>query len=445
VLLSGIGSGASNEVQDLVVTATSSNAALVPDPLVTYNSPGVGGSLSFTPSANATGSVVVAVVVSDGQSVNGSVTQLFNVTLVATNDSPVVVFIPDVVTAEDTPVVVGVSISDAETASGSLTLTATSSNLALVADAGIVAGGSDGNRALLITPLPDQYGLTTITVTVSDGSGGSAVRSFVLTVSAVNDLPTISEISDQAIDQNTSTPPIAFSVSDVETPAGQLNLALSSSNPSLVPTNGYAITGTNADRTLVITPAAGQSGYALITLTATDTNGGIGSRSFHLLVRRTAQPPTISVQPQSRTVTNGATVTFSVTAGGTGPFSYQWRRNSVDLAGETAATLTLVGVQAPDAGSYTVRVANSAGSVTSASAILRVLMPPVITSISRAGSVVDISFNTVSGISYTVEFSDNLNAPVWNALPSVAGNGGAVTVSDSTATLATRFYRVRGD
>jgi len=144
-------------------------------------------------------------------------------------------------------------------------------------------------------------------------------------------------------------------------------------------------------------------------------------------------------------VTNGATVTFTVTASGTGPFNYQWRRNSFDLAGQTAAALSLVGVQAQDAGSYTVRVSNSAGAVTSAAAVLRVLSPPVITSISRAGSSVELSFDTVSGISYTVEFSDTLNAPVWNALPTVAGTGGTVTVSDATATSATRFYRLRVD
>lgn len=445
VTLSGITSGATNELQDLEVTARSSDPSLVPNPVVSYSSPSAGGTLSFTPLANATGVARVDVIVADGQSVNGSVTQSFNVAIGASNNAPTLSFIADATTPEDTPIVIGFSVGDAETASGALSVQATSSNPTLVPDANLVAGGSDGNRALLITPLPNQFGTTTVTLTLSDGNGGSVAQGFTLTVSPVNDLPVFSEIPDQAVDQDASTLPIAFDVSDVETPSALLNLALVSSNPALVPTNGYSLTGTNASRSLVISPAAGQSGFALITITATDTNGGVGSRSFPLLVRRTSSPPNIVTPPQSRTVTNGATVVFSVTVGGSGPFSYQWRRNGVDLGGQTGATLTIAAVQAQDAGSYTVRVGNSAGAVTSVPAVLRVVAPPSILSVSRTGNAVDITFNSESGLGYAVEFTDSLNAPVWNALPAVTGTGSALTVSDVAPALTSRFYRLRVD
>ena len=61
------------------------------------------------------------------------------------------------------------TIGDVGTAPGSLTLSAVSSNQALVPDAAIVFGGSGASRTVTITPLPDQSGQTTITVTVSDG------------------------------------------------------------------------------------------------------------------------------------------------------------------------------------------------------------------------------------------------------------------------------------
>jgi len=65
--LSGISSGAPNENQVLTVSATSSNPALIPNPAVSYTSPATTGSLSFTPVADASGTAVITVTVSDGQ------------------------------------------------------------------------------------------------------------------------------------------------------------------------------------------------------------------------------------------------------------------------------------------------------------------------------------------------------------------------------------------
>src|SRR4029078_10724249 len=54
--LSGISSGQGNETQTLRGSALSSNPALLPNPVVTYNSPDATGTLSFTPLPNANGS-----------------------------------------------------------------------------------------------------------------------------------------------------------------------------------------------------------------------------------------------------------------------------------------------------------------------------------------------------------------------------------------------------
>jgi lysophospholipase L1-like esterase len=90
-------------------------------------------------------------------------------------------------------------------------------------------------------------------------------------------------------------------------------------------------------------------------------------------------PPTITAQPQSRTNVAGTIATFSASASGSAPFSYQWQFNSGNISGATDATLTLNNVQPTDAGSYRVVVTNSAGSVTSAVASLTVWLPPSIT------------------------------------------------------------------
>jgi pectate lyase len=92
-------------------------------------------------------------------------------------------------------------------------------------------------------------------------------------------------------------------------------------------------------------------------------------------------PPVITTQPVSQTVSAGANVTFTVGADGAAPLSYQWLKNGAAMAGATAASLTLTNVQAADAGAYRAVVSNAAGSATSATAVLSVETGPVAPSI----------------------------------------------------------------
>ena len=81
-------------------------------------------------------------------------------------------------------------------------------------------------------------------------------------------------------------------------------------------------------------------------------------------------PPTITIQPTNQTVTVGGTVTFSVTASGSPPLSYQWNFNGTDITGATNTTLTLTNVQLNQAGNYTMLVTNNYGSILSSNAAL---------------------------------------------------------------------------
>src|ERR1017187_6948686 len=51
--------------------------------------------------------------------------------------------------------------------------------------------------------------------------------------------------------------------------------------------------------------------------------------------------PSITTQPASQTVTAGLAATFSVTASGTAPLSYQWWRNGTAISGATSASYTI--------------------------------------------------------------------------------------------------------
>src|SRR5262249_59911234 len=87
---------------------------------------------------------------------------------------------------------------------------------------------------------------------------------------------------------------------------------------------------------------------------------------------RPATALVITTQPISRTATVGDNVSFTVVATGFPAPTYQWKKNGADVPGATQATLSLANVQLTDAGSFTVVVSNSQGTVTSDSTLLTV-------------------------------------------------------------------------
>jgi hypothetical protein len=103
-------------------------------------------------------------------------------------------------------------------------------------------------------------------------------------------------------------------------------------------------------------------------------NAGSGGKCSPM----TPSSPVITQQPTNQTVVVGESVTFSVTAIGTTPFSYQWSFNGTNnpVVGATNATLTLSNVQLTNAGNYAVTVTNLYGSTNSSIAMLTVLTAP---------------------------------------------------------------------
>jgi hypothetical protein len=69
---------------------------------------------------------------------------------------------------------------------------------------------------------------------------------------------------------------------------------------------------------------------------------------------------------------NGTAI-FSVDATGTGPLTYEWRKNGTPIPGATSATLQITPVTTNDQGTYTVAVTNPAGTVISSGANLSFL------------------------------------------------------------------------
>src|SRR5205085_1251798 len=110
----------------------------------------------------------------------------------------------------------------------------------------------------------------------------------------VNDAPTISDIADITINEDSNTGALTFTAGDVETPAADLSVAASSSNLTLVPQSGIALGGTGANRTITATPVANGFGSATITFTVRDADSATATNSFVVTVVPINDAPTIS-------------------------------------------------------------------------------------------------------------------------------------------------------
>ncbi len=168
VALSGITSGAFNEAQALTVTAHSTNTALIPHPTVTYASPDATGSLDLGPTSNRFGVAALTVDVTDGLS---TTTRSFWVTVAPVNDPPTLDPIPDLELYVDaglqTVTLGGIGAGPYE--SQRLTVTAHSTNTALIPQPTVTYVSPNAAGFLRFTPVAGQTGAATVVVTITDG------------------------------------------------------------------------------------------------------------------------------------------------------------------------------------------------------------------------------------------------------------------------------------
>jgi hypothetical protein len=140
-------------------------------------------------------------------------------------------------------------------------------------------------------------------------------------VQTVGGPPSISGLVAVSIPANANTGPMPFLISDVETPAGSLTVSATSDNPTLVPNTPANLTfgGSGENRTLTVTPAAGQQGTANIEVVVTDGNNETAANSFTITVGL----PTISSAANVIAVANSvsAPVVFTVGDNETAPGS----------------------------------------------------------------------------------------------------------------------------
>jgi hypothetical protein len=200
--------------------------------------------------------------------------------------------------------------------------------------------------------------------------------------------------------------------------------------------NGADIPGaTNTTLTLNNVQTGSAGNY---TVAVSNAAGSITSSAATLTV---LTGPVITQQPQSQNVSEGATATFSVTATGAPPLSYQWLFNGAVVGGATNSTLSLLNVQAGNAGNYSVRVASATGSVTSSVAALTVGQLQLVSQAQIVGGVFQFRLTVPAGQQAVVQFSTDL--VTWTNLSPTPIPSGTVDVRDDQAgSFGLRFYRV---
>ena len=113
----------------------------------------------------------------------------------------------------------------------------------------------------------------------------------------VNEDPVVSSLSDQSTTEATATTPQSFTVADPYVAVANLTVSGALSNTTLVPTANIVYGGSGADRTVTVTPAAGQTGSATITTTVTDPFGNLAQEAFTVTVTASAASSSAVVSP----------------------------------------------------------------------------------------------------------------------------------------------------
>jgi gliding motility-associated-like protein len=306
--LSGITAG-TNESQALTITATSSNTALVPTPTIVYTSPNPTGEVKYTPALNMNGTTIITVTVDDGQSNNNTVTRTFTVEVNPVNDPPTINPIPDPPAIPENAIAQTIDFGGISPGGGAdeaypnqtVAITASSSNPALIPNP-TVNYENNSTGQIVYQPLLDQNGTATITVTLDDGQAQNNIttETFLVTVSSVNNAPTIDDIPDPD-PINEDSPAQTVLLTGITAGGGEnqeLAITVLSDNEALIPSAGIVLNYTSPQTAgeLTYALAPNQFGSATITVIVQDegTENNTTEEQFTVIVNPVADTPSVT-------------------------------------------------------------------------------------------------------------------------------------------------------
>lgn len=358
------------------------------------------------------------------------------------NSPPVISSISNQVTGEDVASEIGFTVGDAETPPGSLVVTGYSSNTNLVPDANLVFSGIGTNRTLTVTPSPNQFGTTAITVLVSDGAT-STFTSFMLAVSPVNDAPFLAPVSPKFVNEGSLLQFTNFA-SDLEN--DQLAFSLDPGAPF-----GAVVDPASGVFTWVPGEDQGSGAYT-ITLRVTD-NGSPpldDRKKFTVTVNEINSAPMLA-QPGNEVIYARELLTFTNRASDDDlPANNLQFSFDVSSSGAQLDAMSGIFSWAPSTNQlgtnyFTVRVTDngSPGLSDAKTFSVTVVSPPTIESVVEASGKITLTWNSIPGRAYRVQYKNDLGQNEWDNLPGdVTAAETNASKTDSSGFVGQRFYRI---
>jgi uncharacterized phosphosugar-binding protein len=325
---------------DLIVTASTGDGTRIPVGNVVFGGTNGNRTLTITPVLNKNTwksltsthqPVTLTITVSDG-SLSSSDT--FAVTINPVNDTPVAVN-DTASTNEDVAREISVLTNDSDVdianEGDALTVTATSG-----VDNGTASITGSG-KTITFTPNANFNGSETFSYTIQDSHGASASANVTITVSAVNDAPLISDVTNQTINEDTNTGALSFAISDVDNTLTCSNVTAVSGTTGIIPSANLTIGGSGTNCSITGAPQANKNtfGTSPVTITLTVSDGLLSrSDTFTVTVLPINDPP--NALNDEATVAEDHSVDINVLN----------NDQDVDLAneGDTKVVLTTAGV-----------------------------------------------------------------------------------------------------
>ncbi|MCA9145237.1 MAG: cadherin-like domain-containing protein [Planctomycetaceae bacterium] len=175
----------------LTLTVSSSMPSLLPNGNIALSGSGDNRFVQLTPVANEIGTTNVTITVTDSDGNDNSTS--FTLT-VSANVLPTISAITDrTIQLGESTGAINFTVGDEFTAAGNLLLTAASSNPSVIPPGSIVLGGGEATRTINVTSPGNEVGSSTITVSVTDGDGGTSSESFLVTVAGPNNAPILND------------------------------------------------------------------------------------------------------------------------------------------------------------------------------------------------------------------------------------------------------------
>ncbi|MCC7375102.1 MAG: hypothetical protein IT581_10625 [Verrucomicrobiales bacterium] len=296
---------------DLIVRLSSDSPNIVPASGLVLIGTGKDRTLNITPvpghSGNATVTVEVEVRTPTGGRLISS--ESFKVKVRVPNLPPTVSPVaPQRVETNGTTGLISFQISDPDTPLSGLTVTAVSSNTALLDASGIQLGGSGANRTLKLSPKTDQSGIAVVRIVVTDGVEVTSVP-ILLKVKSKQATPSVTvSPNPEFVDPTAGNPPgfvvpegsrvqlLNLALADTDTPVESLTIKFASDNPAVLGATHFQVTGSGASRAIWLNLPTGRTGVALVDLVVSDGTKSI-RRTLRITVRPVNQPPSFAVIP----------------------------------------------------------------------------------------------------------------------------------------------------